>query len=301
MSTTNSSIRLSSALPDPGVMIVALLLFALLLPACAEAQPVNYHQEAFAAGRTVVTVPWYPDQSGGVAVTVYTPAQKPLLGNVLVLPGWKFSPSRWLNETNLQSLADEYRLRLICPAMHSSIYASQYYPETRLKWGPVPGQKWILERLLPDLQSRGVLRADQNNYLLGLSTGGRGVALLALARPNLFRAGAALSGDYDQSALPRDRLMTAVYGAYDRFPERWTGKDNPHQQVSKWQMPLYLAHGTIDRVVPYSQSASFYQALRSAHSGIEVVLQSPAAGHDFRFWGSQNKPAFDFFRKHRLP
>jgi S-formylglutathione hydrolase FrmB len=239
---------------------------------------------------------------GGVAVTLYTPPQNVRVrGNVLVLPGWKFRRHRWLNETPLKQLADARGLRLICPEMDRSIYASRYFPETRLKWNAKPGLAWLLEDLLPYLDSQGVFRAGQNNFLLGLSTGGRGVAQLALARPDLITAAAALSGDFDQTLQTGDRLMTAVYGPYLQFRERWEQVDNPGRQVSSapgWRAPLYLAHGRADRVVPLAQSARFYERLRERHPGLEVVLVTPDAGHDFAFWSAQTGPSIDFFEKY---
>ncbi len=149
-----------------------------------------------------------------VAVTIYTPAPLPddtgarMRGNVLVLPGWKYDRRRWLRETPIKRLADKHRLRLIAPEMGRSIYAAEYYPETGARWNPEkPGLAWILEDLLPYLAEQGVFREGQANFLLGLSTGGRGVAQIALARPELITAASALSGDFDQTLQTGDRLI----------------------------------------------------------------------------------------------
>ncbi|MBP0002062.1 MAG: prolyl oligopeptidase family serine peptidase [Cyanobacteria bacterium SID2] len=239
----------------------------------------------------------------GVAYDLYIPAN---YGNDLpcavMLPGWDFDKQRWVNETNLQTLADTYGYILVLPQMGQTLYESAYYPETEMRWHPsLPGGEFIRNYFIPTMQQRhGLLISGQHNTLIGLSTGGRGVALIALENPGLFVAGASFSGDFSQDRTPDDRLMTAVYGAYDGYPERWTGRDNPQRRVSEWRMPLYLSHGTADDIVPESQSHGFYQALVNAGSGHRVEYHSVAgAGHDFSFWGGELGSAFEFFERVR--
>ncbi|MCR9143142.1 MAG: S9 family peptidase [bacterium] len=250
-------------------------------------------------------------QVRGVDVTIYTPgssgesdsgadANAPTIrGNVLVLPGWKYNRKRWLNETPIKAEADRLGLRLICPEMGRSIYASRYFPETGARWHPEQaGLAWVLDDLLPYLQSQGVFTDVEANFLLGLSTGGRGVALIALARPELIRAASALSGDFDQTLQTGDRLMAGHYGPYPAFRERWETVDNPGRRAADWRTPIYLAHGTADRIVPLVHSQKLYERLQAAQPELDVVLETPAAGHDFAFWSAQTAPSFAFFKKY---
>ena len=279
---------------------IALFAFALCILAC------NGRGSAQTAEPELLPRGQIEREVAGVAVTIYTPAKQSaprIRGNVLVLPGWKFNRLRWLNETPIKAEADRLGLRLICPEMDRAIYASRYFPETTpgAHWNRKAGKAglaWVLEDLLPYLQSQNAFRASDDNFLLGLSTGGRGVALIALARPELIRAASALSGDFNQSLQPADRLMTAVYGPHEQFTERWAGVDNPAGRVADWRTPLYLAHGTADRIVPEFQSRRFYEGLKAAHPELDVVLVTPAAGHDFAFWSAQTGPAFAFFQKY---
>lgn len=237
----------------------------------------------------------------GVELTVYTPSESAapeIRGSVLVLPGWKYNRKRWLNETPIKAEADRLGLRLICPEMGRSIYASRYFPETGPRWNAdKAGLAWVLEDLLPYLQSQGVFRKGQRNFLLGLSTGARGVALIALARPDLITAASGLSGDYDQTLQTGDRLMAGHYGPYAQFRERWESIDNPGRRAEDWRTPLYLSHGTADRIVPIVHSQKFYERLKAAHPDLELVFKSPAAGHDFAFWAAESEPSFAFFEK----
>lgn len=220
---------------------------------------------------------------------------------LLVLPGWKFDKSRWIKETDLQEYARRHSMILVLPQMNTSIYASSYFPETRMKWHSQPGLKFINERFLPEMRKRhGLFLAGKQNYLLGLSTGGRGVALIALSNPGLFLAGASFSGDFDQSVMPSDKLMAAVYGPFERFSGRWRTIDNPVNSAAEWNMPIYLSHGTADGIVPPDQTRRFHDAIARAR-GKEVDVQLnmlKGAAHDFSFWNEQLGPAFDFFSRY---
>jgi S-formylglutathione hydrolase FrmB len=223
-----------------------------------------------------------------------------ILPCLLVLPGWNFTRTSWVENSKLVEYANKYGYALILPEMGKTLYENSYYPETQLKWNQIPGGKFIKERFIPKIQKKhNLLKPGQHNTLLGLSTGGRGVALIALENPDLFVAGASLSGDFSQENTPKDRLMTAVYGSFNVFPERWQGKDNPQARVSEWKMPLYLAHGTVDNVVPESQSRLFYEALVKFH-GKKILVEYRAvkgAEHNYKFWGGQLEDVFKFLDK----
>ncbi len=239
-----------------------------------------------------------------VLYDLYIPENYPSnqsLPSILVLPGWNFPRTSWVENSPLVEYANQYGYALILPEMSTTIYESAYYPETTMKWNSVPGGKFINERFIPTIQARHeLLKPGQHNNMLGLSTGGRGVALIALENPGLFVAAAGLSGDFSQENMPEDKLMIAVYGSLANFPQRWLGQDNPQARVSEWIMPLYLAHGTGDKIVPESQTRLFYQQLRE-HHGNSIPLEYhrvEGAGHDYEFWASQLPQVFYFFTLH---
>ncbi len=252
-------------------------------------------------GLSTILVPDGPPGERGSAavipVDIFVPEDGRVEGgDILILPGWGFSRTRWHRETGLLAAARGRHFRCIFPEMGKTVYESRYFPETTRRWACTPGGNWIKEYLIPEAQKRGLLLPGRNNFLLGLSTGGRGVALVHLSNPGLFKAGAALSGDFDQSMMPGDRLMAAVYGPFGQFSERWKNTDNPRAMVVTWTMPIYLGHGKLDAVVPFSQTAVFFEALGKAHPGLRMILSAPEdKGHDFSYWGSEIEPALRFF------
>lgn len=220
---------------------------------------------------------------------------------LVVLPGWDFPRTSWVENTNLVSFADRYGYVLLLPEMDKTLYASTYYPETTLKWNSIPGGAFIKTAFIPEIQKRHqLLLPGQHNTLLGLSTGGRGVALIALENPGLFVAGASVSGDFSQENTPEDRLMTALYGSFSQFQSRWLGRDNPQARASEWTMPLYLSHGTADDIVPESQSRLFFEAIKQQQPSAVVEYHPVAgAGHDYPYWGSQLEAVFKFIDQPR--
>lgn len=280
-----------------GRFIVPILYAVLLLQAVACAEGTPARARSLPAGLSTIAVPAsaHPSVTSTVPVDIYIPPGGRHAGDVLVLPGWNFSRTEWHTKTTILLHARERGLRMVFPDMLKSLYESRYFPETRMKWGPVPGGEWIRTICIPTMRTYGFFKEGEANYLLGLSTGGRGVALVSLNNPGLFRAGAALSGDFNQSAMKRDRLMAAVYGPHDGFADRWATVDNPSYRISDWKMPIYLGHGKKDMVVPFEQTQAFYTAIVAAHPGLHVVLSAPEkAGHDFAYWQSELGPAFDF-------
>ncbi|MCX7605713.1 MAG: prolyl oligopeptidase family serine peptidase [Bacteroidia bacterium] len=228
---------------------------------------------------------------GSCLVEIREPSHPPLR-NLILLPGWNYSRTAWCERSTIctQALGRGYRLLLL--EMGKSIYASQVFPETRPDWRAYPTLRTLLDTVFPELQKRGIL-ADLPTFLLGLSTGGRGVVLLLAHTGTLFRGGAALSGDFDPHLDPRDPLLTGWYG---RYSQRWEEVDNPLRYASQIQSPLFLAHGVADRVVPFQHSQRLYQVLQERNPTLPCTLHlDPAGGHDFLFWEKYGLKALDFF------
>jgi len=235
---------------------------------------------------------------GSVPVGFRFPAGTPV-GSILVLPGWNFSRYDVCQKSKFCVEGERQGYVMVFPEMLKSVYASKLYPETRTDWKKYPTLKWITDTLIPFCREAfHIFRDTDYNFLYGISTGARGVALVAENTGSLFLAGAALSGDYDQAKYPNDNLMKGYYGPYEKFPARWEGSDNPYLQSKKLKTILYLAHGKNDAVVPCSESVEFSK---------KIIRENPAAGHylhvcdtcghNYAFWNSQTTAVFNFYKK----
>jgi len=216
-------------------------------------------------------------------------------GTILVLPGWDFERHRWLDETKLRQYAKSHRYRLILPDMKRSIYATHFYPETTPAAKLDKTGKWVTDTFIPAIQKKyGLLKPGEKNYVLGLSTGGRGAVYCAWKLPKVFKAAATLSGDFDQTRLSNDFLMISVYGTYAKNKLRWMHDDNLFNVADSIKVPLFIAHGEADHVVPFSQSLEFYKKINQTNAHIKKDFVA-GAGHDFKFWGGELPPVLDFF------
>ncbi len=106
-------------------------------------------------------------------------------------------------------------------------------------------------------------------------------------------ANRAPNGDtHNQANSPESRL---VGGPIQENKEK-VAEVNPVTYVTPNDPPFFLAHGTLDRQVPYHQSVLLEAALKKA--GVPVTLYTlEGIGHAFRN-ATADKMALDFFAKH---
>lgn len=233
-----------------------------------------------------------------VKVVIKWPGTPSLRGSLVVLPGWKLPVDEWCSKTQLckKALAEGYVL--IMPEMNKSIYSSHLYPETRNDWRIYATRTWFIDTLIRHIQKQyKLLLPSHNNFILGLSTGARGAALLSLDCPEIFKKCAALSGDYDQTRMPNDALMIGFYGPLEKFKDRWCGKDNITFRYKEFKNPIYLAHGKNDKVVPCDQTQQLCDSLLKYKPDLIKCHMNDTAKHDYNFWNSEIENVLLFFRK----
>ena len=237
-----------------------------------------------------------------VNIDIYIPKldQKKCTKNLLVLPGWKFSKTRWFNETRLIEFIKKYQYIAIAPEMNITVYESQYFPETKLKWHKKPGMQFIENDFIPYFNKFNLFKEVYYNMGLGLSTGARGIILITSRNPKLFYSVAALSGDYDQTITPTDNLMRLTYGEYHQFKERWHTIDNPihNFQQKGIHTHIYLGHGKKDNIVSYEHTLHLYNFLKNRNPSKTVLLNlCENCKHDFPYWDKELDAVFTFFEQ----
>ena len=221
----------------------------------------------------------------------------PVKAELLVLPGFGFPRNSWCTYSSLCKRASAAGFRLIMPEMGRSVYARKIYPFTQADYRSELTLTALCDTVLADLQlQKGFLRQQVPLFVLGLSTGARGVAQICLYRPLWFTAAAALSGDYDQTLIPDDFLINAWYGSFAEHDSLWKNTDNPAAAAALFRTPIYLGHGQQDQVVPPAQTHVFYEALKKANPALDVRLHEVAgAGHDYAYWDGELPAIFQFF------
>lgn len=227
----------------------------------------------------------------------YSKTRKRSFKLLVALHGWRGRGSDWERNTPLSYYANKHGYVVVAPHMGTTVYERRYYPEThpRYKWGKIPGGRWIGEVLVPYMRKHyNVTKKKSGTGIFGLSTGGRGAALLPAYYPKMFGAFAALSGDYDITLMPKDKTCTYIYGPYDKFPKRWR-RDNSKYLLDRLKgIPALLIHGKPDKVCPAQQTRLFARDMK--RKGLEVVyIEDLVLGHSWKLWSGYLGAVFEFF------
>ena len=224
----------------------------------------------------------------------YSKKRKPPFRLLIALHGWRARAGDWEKHSRINYWANKYGFVIVAPEVGTTVYERKYYPETRekYKWGKIPGGKWVGEVVLPYMRRHyNVYQTRARTGIFGLSTGGRGAALLPAYYPE-FRAFAALSGDYDITKQPKERTCTYIYGSYAKFPHRWR-RDNSKTLLKKLKhVSAYLAHGKRDRLCKVEQSRWFCRDMKKA--GYDVECDFPDEGHTWKVWDGYLGKTFKF-------
>ena len=257
---------------------------------------------------------------------------------LLLLPGWNFADTQWYTRTRVCDEARKRGYDVMLVEMGKSVYMDSLYPQMRADYRLHPTRTWLWDSVLKPLQKRSYftdlgipedpiktvdgevyyrsMQLPIPSYVMGLSTGARGALLLALEHPEAFVGCAGLSGDYNPLLMKTDNLMINCLGKYDDVPWRWRGTNNIEMRVDFFKVPMYLAHGSNDRVVPMKQTESLLLAIERSeackaraafpkvytavthHYLNEKIVQSEivvGAGHDYIFWNQAGLKALDYF------
>lgn len=231
-----------------------------------------------------------------VDVQVKYPAIKSK-GTILLLHGYNLPPLQWCEKTSFCQKALAKGYVLVIPNFGKTTYQEKFYPQTAAAFRTYPTRKWIRDTVIAGLQEKlHLLLPGAPNFVLGLSTGARGAALLSVDLPQIFKAAGCLSGDYDQTKLQAEKIYTLYYGEYKKYAAVWKNDDNLHTLIHHWQTPVYLAHGDQDKICPVSQTVNFYHLLVKTHPWLKVVYNiAKNQQHDYTFWGSQTEGVLKFF------
>ncbi len=222
------------------------------------------------------------------------------IGTILVLPGWNFPDTQWCEKTLLCEKALIMNYNLLFVEMQRSVYLSEYYPQTKKEYKNFPTRTWLIDSVLKVLQDKSLIYPKNFNFVVGLSTGGRGAAILGLDYPSYFKAVASLSGDFDPTLQKNDNLMVFSLGPYDKNRKLWEGSDNISRRAKEMKTPIYIGHGQNDKTCPIIQSISFVNELKKQNPNLIVKSNFPKnMGHDYKYWDSEVDSIIAFFNQYK--
>lgn len=257
----------------------------------------NFESE-YLQGNTSVSV-ILPDRSRTVSPAKFYHSGKKY--KVLWLLHGTFGDSTdWIRKSNIELYACERDLIVVMPSALNSNYAN--WPDFSIGYNMFD---FLTEELMPLIH--GWLPASdkrEDNYIAGLSMGGRGACVYAFNHPEKFAGMACLS------AAPRDlawckknepgmysRLHAAAKALYGSDKGFLASSENVwrlvDEKASDPDLPmLYFASGTADRLHP----AFVHFRQHAEKIGLKAVFEEiPGYAHEWRFWDLTIQKALDFF------
>ena len=195
----------------------------------------------------------------------------------------------WIRKTNIELYAAEKELIVVMPSALNSDYAN--WPDFALGYD---GYSFLTEELMPLVY--GWLPASplrQDNFIAGLSMGGRGACGYAFHHPEKFAAA------YIMSACPQDMRnvnLNSVWAHRDQNRLKNTGglegwlqsPQNlwdmvPSLAERRDQLPkLYFACGTSDALM-YQNFLEFERYAKQCNFPAEFI-EKKGYSHEWRFW-----------------
>jgi predicted esterase len=202
-------------------------------------------------------------------------------GWVLLLHGWGQHARDWEGLPDIQALSDA-GWTLVAPDMGRSVYARQARGGTEDE----PGHARIVAVVDWAVSSLGLAASSGARAVVGVSTGGRGAAILGAE--GRFGTIVALSGTYDLGALSPGtgeyRIHAAVFGERAANAARWAFEEVPRVgagQAARW----FLGHASADPYVPVSQTTAYAAYLRGVAPPGRIHLRlTPGADHGWAAW-----------------
>ncbi len=227
----------------------------------------------------IVNVPAAENSLKTVPVKLYFPKNYSKSSRtVIALHDYDGSMNSWQNNTNIAYYANMYNMIIVCPNMPRTVYESQFFDETKVKWNEMPAALWIGTMLIPYLKNTAGLKIDKSSLgVCGFSIGARGALRIGELYSDTVGAIACLSGYYDMLAHIKNHMFVAVYGKYNDNTQRWAAYDNAIDDAKNLKsVAVFLAHGNKDSRVPMEQS--FMLALK-----LKQLQKEYKSGYNFTF------------------
>ncbi len=153
----------------------------------------------------------------------------------------------------------------------SSGYGYQFSELGYKEWGRKmledinDGAKWAVELGYAD---------PDNMCIMGGSYGGYAALQAVVKDPGLYKCSISFAPITDLSDFMVDRRLYTDYRIYENYvvSDDWSFEEaSPSENIDKYNIPILLAHGVVDRSVQVDQSRKFYQAMNDEGKEIKYI------------------------------
>jgi len=203
----------------------------------------------------------------------------------------------WSRRTSIERYAQDYNLTIVMPDAYKSFYCDMMHGS---------GYWNFFTEELPSLVHRwfNVSREREKTFVAGLSMGGYGAMMLALAHPDRYAAAASLSGALDIAAHMHDEwgdsklgTFEAIFGNLEKV--RSSTNDLVAQLRKLAHVPetdFYVCVGTEDFL--YQDSVAFCEA--ASEVGLHLVYEESAGEHEWGFWDTHIQRVLEWLPLEKL-
>lgn len=224
--------------------------------------------------------------------------------------------SDWVRKSNIELYACEKDLVVVMPGIGNADYSR--WDNFTLGYD---AENFLTEELMPLVYGwLPVSRKREDNFIAGLSMGGKGTLQYAVNRPELFAAAAVLSyipldieKEEEELRALYEKMPSEVYQAndvmhtmqrlyntmhkYDSFEAYMDSSYNMYRLIKKAdpkKLPrLFFSLGTEDPLISVREMEEFRDYLKSL--GIEAQFETGKGSHEWRVWERDIQKAFTFF------
>lgn len=235
---------------------------------------------------TVLIPSYFNERSNGKPLSqIYNSTIK--FKTLFLLHGNEGDHTSWLRHTSIERYAQKKQLAVVMPSAYNSSYSNMAHGMDYFSYLSEELPLFV-RAMLPLSEKR------EDNFVAGLSMGGRGAFLWAFRRPEFFAAAACLSGSLDINEMISRYSQENATATLKRFEDTYgditkiKGSDNDVYALAKKlkesgaQLPkLYMACGTED-VRHETQFKPFIAYAKQI--GLELYHEEGPGIHDFDFW-----------------
>ena len=260
-------------------------------------------ESEYLAGATTVDVILPDRPRGSTAAEFYRSGVK--FKVLWLLHGTSGDSLDWVRRTNIELYAEELGIAVVMPSALNSNYSD--WNDFMLGYRMY---SYLTEELMPMVY--GWLPASdrrEDNFIAGLSMGGRGAVKYAVNHPELFAGAAVLSAtpmdlaemrpghpcilmDLDNARIRTTLLNAGGYDAFVNSEENvWAILD---REAGSGKLPrLFFACGEDDAMI-YGQFCAFRK--HAEEIGLDAeFFTAPGFRHEWRFWDLGIRRALGFF------
>ena len=212
--------------------------------------------------------------------------------------------SDWIRRTNIELYACEKNLAVVMPSALNSNYSN--WPNSMMGYNMYD---YMIEELMPMIYNWFPVSSQrEDNFIAGLSMGGRGCIKFAVNFPEKFAAAAVLSAapqdfhkftdnylNSDDYFAERLRGMIKNAGGFEKFVNLEEKVLDPIDELAPTgRLPkLLFAYGTGDTVI-VDRMRDFRKHAQNINLDCEFWTLE-GYGHEWRFWDLAIQHSLDFF------